>query len=142
MKLSFVVPAYNEEKTISKCLESIFREIDSLNLCSEVEVIVVNNASTDNTAEVVKSFPTAHLVNEQQKGISCARACGFDNSHGDLVANIDADNCLPTGWLGTVLQEYKVNDKLVCLSGPLNYMGLTKVDSFLVKIFYSLAYFF
>ncbi len=142
MKLSFVIPAYNEEKTIAKCLESIFKEVDSLNLRSQVEVIVVNNASTDKTVEAIKNFPDVHLFHESQKGISCARACGFANSQGDLVVNIDADNCLPEGWLRQVLSEYRENENLVCLSGPLNYVGLTKIDKFLVKIFYSLAYFF
>lgn len=142
MKLSFVIPAYNEEKTIGKCIESIFREIDSLSLRSEVEVLVVNNASTDKTAEVVKNFSDVNLVHEPQKGLSCARACGFENSSGDLVANIDADNCLPAGWLSLVLQEYKNNGNLVCLSGPLKYVGLTHLDRFLVTIFYYVAYFF
>lgn len=142
MKLSFVVPAYNEEKTIEKCLKSIFKEIDSLSFGSQVEVVVVNNASTDRTAEIVRNFPNVRLVNEPQKGISCARACGFINSTGELVANIDADNYLPSGWLKNVLYEYEQNNKIVCLSGPLNYVGLKKIDRLFVKIFYYLAYFF
>lgn len=142
MKLSFVIPAYNEEKTIGQCLESIFREVDSLSLQSQVEVVVVDNASTDRTAEVAKNFPAVRVVHELQKGLSCARACGFDNSFGELVANIDADNSLPAGWLSQVLQEYEKNSNLVCFSGPLRYVGLNIINKALVTFFYFLAYFF
>lgn len=142
MKLSFVIPAYNEEKTISQCLKSIFQEIDAMSLRKEVEVVVVNNASTDKTAELVAGFPGVRLINENKKGISSARASGFENSHGELIANIDADNTLPVGWLSKVLEEYKNNEKLVCLSGPLEYVGISSLDKFLAHIFYYLAYFF
>lgn len=133
-KISFVVPAHNEEKYIGQCLQSILRELTSVN--HEAEVIVVNNASTDSTKEIARSFPGVRVVDEPNKGLTRARRAGFIASTGDLVANIDADTILPEGWLGTVLQEFQANKKLVALSGPSIYYDLPPHKLILVKLFY------
>src|SRR5437016_13274445 len=57
--LSILVPAYNSEKTIARCLKSILK----LKYPKKVETIVINNGSTDSTAEIVKKFPSIKLVN-------------------------------------------------------------------------------
>jgi len=67
MKLSVVIPAYNEAEFIGDCLNSIFHEIEGKNY--DLEIIVVNNASTDKTREIVASFPQVKLVDEPAKGL-------------------------------------------------------------------------
>jgi len=138
MKLSFVIPAYNEEKFIGKCLESIIKETDKK--IYDTEIIVVNNASQDRTGEIASSFPGVKVVNEPKKGLIKARQAGFLASSGELIANIDADNILPTDWVKKVFDEFNRDDKLVALSGPYIYYDLSPVKNFLVKIFYSLGY--
>ena len=61
-KLAFVIPAYNEEALIGKCLESVVAEIARSG--ADAEIIVVNNASTDRTGEIARSFPTVRVVDE------------------------------------------------------------------------------
>lgn len=117
MKLSIVIPAYNEEAYLPACLESVLLQAAKYQE-GEVELIVVNNASTDKTSEVVASYPRVKLVNEPNKGLTNARQAGYLASTGELIANIDADVLMPEGWIGKVLAEFEKNDKLVALSGP------------------------
>lgn len=121
-EISFVIPAYNEAKNLPGCLNSILAEIDRER--AQADIVVVNNASTDSTRGVALSFPGVRVVDEPKKGITFARQAGFVASHGRLVANIDADNRLPKGWLRQVLAEFQRHPNLVCLSGPLVYYDL------------------
>jgi glycosyltransferase involved in cell wall biosynthesis len=138
MKISFVIPAYNEEAFLGKCLDSITREARGKE--DIIEIIVVNNASTDGTREVAAKFPTVKIVDEKKKGIVFARHAGFEASSGELIANVDADTMLTPGWIDTTLAEFKKNDKLVALSGPFIYYDLPLISRFCVRIFYYITY--
>ncbi len=136
--VSFVIPAYNEAKTIAPCLDSIIRQIASEHVAAEI--IVVNNASTDATHAVAASFPGVHVVDEPKKGLVQARRAGFLASSGELIANIDADTRLTPGWLSTVLREFKDQRNLVALSGPFIYYDLSRFTRFLVSAFYKIGF--
>ena len=139
MKLSFVIPAYNEESYLGRCLESIIREIESSG--RDAEIIVVNNASTDGTRAVAASYPPVTVVDEPRKGIVKAREAGYLAAKGDLIANIDADNMLPEGWLERVFREFSKSEKLAALSGPLIYYDLSLLYRFQTRAFYVVGYF-
>jgi len=138
MKLSFVIPAYNEEKVIGDCIESIERELIGKKF--DVEIIVVDNNSSDKTAEIAKSFSGVKVVHEPIKGLSGARHAGYLNSSGDLIANIDANTKLTTNWIEKVFSEFSKNENLVALSGPHFYYDLSRVQRFGVKLFYLFGY--
>ena len=97
MRLSFVVPAYNEEAYLPACLESILAQTRELG--DTVEIIVVNNASTDRTREVALGYPGVRVVDEPRKGLTFARQAGFAASTGELIANVDSDSRLTPGWV-------------------------------------------
>lgn len=138
MKVSFVIPAYNEERRLPDVLESIERSLERG--VYDVEVIVVNNASTDRTAEVAGAYPRVRVVHEPKKGMVRARQAGFAASTGDLIANIDADTILPEGWLDRVLEEFEKDEKLVALSGPYIYHDLSVFHRIVTKIWYMIGY--
>jgi glycosyltransferase involved in cell wall biosynthesis len=139
MKISFVIPAHNEEVCIGRCLDSVFKELKSARVGSEI--IVVDNASTDKTAEVVKKYPEVKIVNEPQKGLTWARRAGFLAASGDLIANIDADTMLTPGWIQKVQKEFSRNPKLVAFSGPFIYYDLPFFINLLVMgLFYPVAF--
>lgn len=143
VKISFVIPAYNEERLIPKCLRSVFDEIDRVHdsgVRLDVEVVVVDNASTDRTREEALKFPNVTVVRENLKGLVYARRAGWVSTDGDIVANIDADTMLPKGWLSTVLDEFGRNERLVALSGPYIYYDLSALQRALVKGFYFLGW--
>lgn len=137
MRISFVIPARNEESGIGACIESILEEIRRTGIMAEV--IVVDNASTDGTVAAAARYPV-WIIHEPQKGLALARQAGLVNAHGNLVANIDADNRLPPGWLRTVFAEFDKNPRLVCLSGPFRYRHVGLLTRILVKLFYMMAW--
>ena len=140
MKLAFVLPAYNEAALIGKCLASVLAEIKRSGC--DADVIVVNNASTDRTGEIARSFPGVTVVDEPKKGLVNARDAGFAASAGyELVANIDSDTIVPEGWLDVVMREFAKDSKLVCLSGPYVYYDMGGFNRFLIDMFYGLTYF-
>lgn len=143
MKISFVIPAYNEENLIAKCLESVQKEIKNnseINSKIKFEVIVVNNASTDKTREIAAAFQDVIIVDETKKGLVRARQAGYMASSGELIANIDSDTILPSGWLQIVIYEFEKNKNLVALSGPFIYYDLSNIQRFFVQIFYYLGF--
>jgi len=137
MKLSIVIPAYNEETYIGKCLESIAMEKTRGRF--DVEIIVVNNASDDRTGEVARSFSFVKVVDEPRKGLVRARQTGYEASTGELVANVDADTLLPEGWIGTVFEEFSADSELVALSGPYRYYDLSAVTNWSILFWYRLG---
>ena len=92
--VSFIVPVYNAETTIDKCLKSIFE----LNKCSvDYEVIVVNDASEDGTANHVAKFERynenlVYIENDENRGISVSRNVGAEVASGDYLIFIDSDD--------------------------------------------------
>ena len=137
-KLSFVIPAYNEENHIQKCLDSVCAQAKDYG--DRVEIIVVNNASTDQTAEIARAYPNVKVVDEPHKGLVWARRAGYLASSGDLIANVDSDTILTPHWLETVFAEFAKNPKLVGLSGPFKYYDLPKQTLKLVNLFYRAGY--
>ncbi|MCK4258691.1 MAG: glycosyltransferase family 2 protein [Halanaerobiales bacterium] len=85
MKISTVIPAYNEEKTIGDVLSVVtsYSEID--------EVIVVNDGSTDNTSEAVSKYPIKLINLAENLGKGGAMKIGVDNAKGDIIVFLDAD---------------------------------------------------
>jgi glycosyltransferase involved in cell wall biosynthesis len=148
MRISFVVPAYNEEAYLPACLDAILSQTRTLPAglsSSDVEIIVVNNASTDRTREVALSYPNVTLVDEPRKGLTFARQAGFAASSGELIANVDADSRLTPGWLAQVLATFAeptAHGKLplAALSGPILYYDLTPRQRILVHVFYLTAW--
>jgi len=142
MKISFVVPAYNEQALLSRSLSAIREEIARAGqvLGQDAEIIVVNNASTDRTREVAESIPGVTVVDEPRKGLVQARWCGFEASTGDLIANIDADTIIPPGWLTEVMRQFAKSKSLVALSGPYIYYGVPRKVNIVVAAYYRVAY--
>ena len=138
MRLSFVVPAYNEEAYLPACLESILAQTRELG--DAVEIIVVNNASTDRTREVALGYAGVRVVDEAPKGLTFARQAGFVASSGELIANVDSDSRLTPGWVEKVLKNFAGDAKMVSLSGPFIYYDLTPQQLMSVRIFYAAAF--
>jgi glycosyltransferase involved in cell wall biosynthesis len=144
MRLSFVIPAYNEEAYLPGCLDSILEQIPP-HLRDATEIIVVNNASTDRTREVALRYPGIRVVDEPRKGLTFARQAGFAASSGELIANIDSDSRLTPGWIGIVMKAFSEAPRnprrpLASLSGPFLYFDLTPRQRVFVHVFYLMAW--
>lgn len=114
--VSIVIPAYNEEKIISQCLDSLCAQ----NTKQKFEVIVVNNNSTDQTEKIVKKYKDRlplMIINEKNKGRGWARFAGFKVARGGIILSTDADTEVPKNWvekLSAVLNDQDI----VAVSGP------------------------
>jgi glycosyltransferase involved in cell wall biosynthesis len=135
MKLSIVIPAYNEEAYLGRCLESVLEQTKKSK--REIEVIVVNNASSDETRKVAEGFEDVKIVDEFNKGLVWARKAGYEVSNGDIVANVDSDTILPEKWIEKVFLEFEKDPNLVALSGPYIYPEMSAFFNMIVKIWYA-----
>ena len=138
MDISFIIPAYNEEKYLGRCIDSILFELKRYSNISS-EIIVVNNASVDKTGEIARSYKEVLTVDEPKKGLVYARQAGAAAAKGNLLAHIDADNIVPKGWVQVVLEEFTKDSELVALSGPLIYYDLPKGEQSAIKAYYGLG---
>lgn len=108
--ISVVIPAYNEEKHIVRCLDAFVAQQTTY----PFEVILVNNNSTDNTEKLAKEYQskiTLHIILEKEKGRGHARATGFAKAKGDVILSTDADAIAPNDWIeqmGKVFEESSV----------------------------------
>lgn len=114
MRVSVVILAYNEEKYIGKCLQSISDQDEKPD-----EVIVVDNNCTDKTVEIAQSFG-ARIVKEKKQGMIHARNAGFDAAKYEIIARTDSDAVLPRDWISKIKKKFEDPD-LGALSGPTSY---------------------
>jgi len=128
MKLSFVIPAHNEENYVGNCIASIQTELERSS--KEAEIIVINNASTDGTAEAAKKHKNVRVIDEPNKGLVHARQRGLKEASGDLLAYLDADCILNEGWIEAVFEEFR-DSSVVALSGPRHYYDMPKFKKLL-----------
>ncbi len=90
--VSVVIPAYNEEKLIGKTLETIKQQT-----YKKLEIIVVDNNSTDNTAKICREYDVT-VIKEERKGVGYARQKGCMAAKGDIIVMSDADIIAPPDW--------------------------------------------
>lgn len=128
MTISLVIPAYNEEKYIKKCLISAFAQEDKFE-----EVILVDNNSTDRTVAIAKQFPV-RIVHEPKQGMIQARNCGFDMAHTDIIGRCDADTRLSTDWAKRAKADFE-NNKIDALTGPFEFYDLQPKTSHFSKAY-------
>ena len=138
MKLSFVIPAWNEENYIARTLDSVTRQVSKSG--RDIEIIVVDNASRDRTGEIARGFPGVIVVDEPRKGLPQARQAGFLASSGDLIANMDADSILPEGWIEKIYEHFSGDSELAALSGPYQYYEYSTPKNFIVSLYYMPAF--
>ncbi len=116
LTLAIVIPVYNEEDYIGDCLRAI-----SAQTIMPDEVIVVDNNSTDRSAEIARSFPFVKVVKEKSQGIVFARNRGFDAACSDLIGRIDADTQLGPQWVETVKARALQIDEADAVTGPCEF---------------------
>ena len=119
-KLSLIVATYNRAASLLRTLESVVLQSADPALW---ECVVVNNNSTDNTAEVFAAFAADHtaftlrMVDEPKQGLSNARNCGIAASVGEYIAIIDDDETLEEGYVDTYIEFFDSFPKALAAGG-------------------------
>lgn len=139
MNISFIIPAHNEEEYLSASLRSVMEEMNGKP--HKTEIIVVDNASTDRTRDIARSFPGVTVVDEPKLGLSRARQTGFLASSGEMIVQLDADTILPKGWVEKALDEFGRDPDLAALScGPVVFYELSGTLNTVVRAYYFFVY--
>lgn len=114
-QISFIVPSYNFATHIGECVNSILRQD-----MSDLEVIVVNDGSTDNTKEVLDGLALQDSrvvpINKNNEGVSVARNTGLAAAKGGYVSFVDADDYLAPDFASYMLELAKTANSDFCLS--------------------------
>jgi len=112
--VSVVICAYNAERTMRPCLESL-RNLDYPNY----EIVIVDDGSRDRTADIAKEFPEFRLIRQPNKGLSVARNVGMHAARGEIIAYTDSDCVVDPHWL-TLMVGAMVDNGFDACGGP-NY---------------------
>lgn len=122
--LSFIIPMYNSEDSISDLLNSIF----SQKFLPEIEIIIVDDGSTDDSAQVVSEFqrkyPQIELIQQSNKKQAEARNNGLKHATGQFVCFVDSDDVLYENYLECLLLPLLENENYLLAFG-----GIVKKDS-------------
>jgi len=110
--ISVVIPAYNEEKLLPQCLDSLRKQ----DFDRPFEVIVVDGGSKDRTVNIARRFG-ARVIRQKGKGIGDARFLGCRKARGEIIANTDADAILPRDWLSQIYAFFERNPQIGAVAG-------------------------
>ena len=109
--ISIIIPTYNEKDIIHICLFSIFKQDYPK---EKMEVIVIDNDSTDGTLQIVKQFPVRILFNKVSKNSIVSKRIGFENSKGTFYIWVDADMEIPSPkWMKNMIKPLMENPEIV-----------------------------
>lgn len=112
IKISVVIPAYNEADFLPRCLKSLCAQVDA----PPYEIIVVDNASTDNTSAVAKEYG-AKVVYEPEQGVVHARQAGLTAAKGEIIVSTDADSFFKPDWLEYIGDFFDTHEGASGLAG-------------------------
>ncbi len=112
MDISIVVPAHNEENFIGATLDCLLHQ----DFRGSYEIIVVDNASTDRTAEICRS-KGVQVIAEPRKGVVFARQKGFLEAKASIIATTDADTEIPPNWLTWLYEGFQSCPRMVAFGG-------------------------
>ncbi len=118
--ISVIIPVHNGGATLRACLEAVFSSNTSE---GEYEVIVIDDASTDETAEIARDFPCEYVRKDEREGPAAARNDGAERAKGDLLLFIDADMILAPGALRGVQGAFSDPEMMAC-------QGVTEKEPF------------
>lgn len=104
--ISVIIPTYNEEASITTCLESLSHQtLDR----DEYELIVVDGNSKDRTCELARAYAD-EVMTQTSKKVGGARNDGVLRAEGDIIATTDADCIIPPEWLEIIKNDFESND--------------------------------
>jgi len=120
IKVSVIVPVYNVEAYLPRCIDSLLEQT-----LSDIEIILVNDGSTDNCLEIIEQYmkidERIRLVNKQNSGQSDARNVGLAQAKGEYIGFVDSDDWIETNMLELL---YNAAKKQGCEVAVCNYSGV------------------
>lgn len=120
MKLSIIIPVYNVEQYLPKCLDSILNQS-----FKDLEVICVNDGSTDNSLDILKEYKSKDnrvvILDKENEGSGVARNCAIDIAKGEYIYFVDSDDWLEDNALETMIHKADELNTDILIFGGLSY---------------------
>lgn len=114
-KVSVIIPVYNVEKFLQRCLDSVVSQT-----LSDIEIICVDDGSTDNSASVLADFAKKDqrikVINQKNQGVSVARNNGIKQANGEYIGFVDSDDYIEPDFYEKLYQEAKKENADVALT--------------------------
>lgn len=133
-RFSIVIPAFNEHQLLPRCLESLADQDSD----ARVEIIVVDNASTDGTAEIAEAHG-AKVVLEPRRGVCAARQRGTEEAQGEIVISTDADTTFAPDWLTKIDESFAADERVVAVAGSVCYVDAPGWASCYTKLLFGVS---
>ena len=109
-RISFYIPAYNAQNTISYALDSLLRQTYKID-----EIIVIDDNSLDKTFDIVRKYEFVKLIkNQTNLGLGYNRNLAIKNCKNDIIGSIDADVVLDKNWLETLIGQINKDNVVMC----------------------------
>lgn len=105
MRFSIIIPAYNAEAYLQRCLDSIFSQE-----FTDYEVIVIDDGSTDGTATLLEGYPQVKVIHQENHGMATARNRGIDKAKGEYILFVDSDDELMPHALSNLAPQINGED--------------------------------
>jgi glycosyltransferase involved in cell wall biosynthesis len=126
--VSVVAPAYNAAATIGDMLNALQRQSGPP---SNLEIIVVDNGSTDQTADIVRATEGVTLLHEDKRGPSAARNRGLRHASGEIVVHLDADTLPTRTWLRNIVAPFANPEVVLAAGRTLIFRPATAVERYI-----------
>lgn len=131
MKVSIIIPVYNGEKYIEKCLKSVMQQT-----YKDIEIIVINDGSKDNTNKIIQAYKEKdkrilYLVQEN-RGVSASRNKAIQKATGEYIVFVDADDTINEDYVEVLVQtiEKENVDIVACGYTDISIYGVLKLNDF------------
>ncbi len=125
VKISIIVPVYNVEKYLPKCLESLIHQT-----LKDIEIICINDGSTDNSLSILKDYAKndsrIRIINKENGGISAARNSGINAAMGDFLSFIDSDDWIDLDFFEKLYLAAKKYSADIAAAGIIRISGRRK----------------
>ncbi len=136
MELSIIIPVYNSEAYLKKCLESCLRQLNVKSSC--YEIIVINDGSTDASNEIIKQYKANYpnlikAIFQPNKGVSAARNVGIKMAKGDYIWFVDSDDWISKDAVAEIIQATKENITAVAISYIVTYEKVKEDKTVIMK---------
>lgn len=121
-KVSIIIPVYNVEKYLRKCLDSVVNQT-----CKDIEIIIINDGSTDNSLEICKEYskndPRIELIDKKNEGVSKARNTGLACATGEYVCFVDSDDWIELNMIEKLYNSSVINNADFCMCNYIKENG-------------------
>lgn len=116
VKVSIIVPVYNVEKYLAKCLDSLINQT-----LKEIEIVVVNDGATDNSPQIIEEYskkePRIKVVNQENAGLSAARNSGINAATAEFMTFLDSDDWLDEDFVEKLYNAAINNNTDIAVGG-------------------------